>query len=110
MSESSCLGSVTRVSDLAKSEKYAYESIGQGVPFTELKIVSLDSKGATVPRNVDGEVCLRGYHVMKGYWNEPEKTAEVLDDQAWFKTGDIASMDDNGSGFSNKMYCGFIIS
>ncbi len=71
------MGSMTRVSDLAKSERYAYESIGQGVPYTELKIVGLNTS-KIVPRNVDGEIYLKGYNVMKGYWNEPEKTAEAL--------------------------------
>jgi fatty-acyl-CoA synthase len=77
MSESSCMGSMTRVGDLEKSEKFAYESIGQGVPYTELKIVGLNTN-KIVPRNVDGEIYLKGYNVMKGYWNEPEKTAETL--------------------------------
>jgi long-subunit acyl-CoA synthetase (AMP-forming) len=45
-----------------------------------------------VPHNVDGELCIRGYNVMKEYWDEPVKTAETIDSNGWLKTGDICSM------------------
>ncbi|WP_264990883.1 AMP-binding enzyme, partial [Mycobacterium kiyosense] len=60
----------------------------------EIKVV--DPAGATVPRGVAGEFCTRGYSVMSGYWNEPDKTAEVIDAQGWMHTGDLASMDADG--------------
>lgn len=81
---------MTRSPDATRGEKYAYESIGRPSPYTEVKII--DDHGNLVPHNTDGQICIRGYGVMKGYWNEPEKTAETLDKNGWLKTGDIGSM------------------
>jgi fatty-acyl-CoA synthase len=89
------MGTVSRVSDVEKGEKYAYESIGNPMPFTEVKIIDRKT-GHTLPINQDGEVCVRGFSIMKGYWDEPEKTAEVIDKNGWFKTGDVCSMDEKG--------------
>jgi fatty-acyl-CoA synthase len=50
----------------------------------------------TVERGADGELCTRGYSVMLGYWDEPEKTAEAIDRAGWMHTGDLATMDENG--------------
>lgn len=58
-------------------EKYAYETIGQPFPFIEVKLV--DSENKIVPVDTIGEICLRGYNIMKEYWDEPEKTAETID-------------------------------
>ena len=52
--------------------------------------------GLTVPRGTPGEFCTRGYSVMLGYWNEREKTAEVIDRARWMHTGDLAVMDAEG--------------
>ena len=52
------------------------------MPFTEVKIV--DSENKLLPVNTDGEICLRGYNVMKGYWEEPKKTAETIDQHGVF--------------------------
>lgn len=79
MTESGCAGSVTRVSDVQKSEHHAYETIGSAMPFVETKIVDLNT-GATVERGVDGEICIRSYGNMKGYWEDPVKTAETIDE------------------------------
>jgi len=49
-----------------------------------------------VPRGTPGEFCTRGYSVMLGYWNEPEKTAEAIDAAGWMHTGDLATMDADG--------------
>ena len=49
-----------------------------------------------VDRNEPGELCTKGYSVMLGYWNEPEKTAEAIDADGWMHTGDLAMMDDEG--------------
>jgi fatty-acyl-CoA synthase len=49
-----------------------------------------------VPRGETGEFCTRGYSVMLGYWDEPEKTAESIDAARWMHTGDLATMDDDG--------------
>ena len=49
-----------------------------------------------MPRGTPGELCTRGYSVMLGYWEQPEKTAEVIDAARWMHTGDLAVMDDDG--------------
>ncbi len=69
-------------------------SVGRVHPHVEVKIV--DADGAVVPRGVTGELCTRGYSVMLGYWDEAEKTAEVLDADGWMHTGDLATIDDDG--------------
>ncbi len=67
------------------------------VDFAAVSVESIvDGDDATVDRGVAGEFCTRGYSVMSGYWNEPAKTAEVLGDDGWMYTGDIAVMDDDG--------------
>ena len=70
-------------------------TVGRVHPHLEVKIVD-PATGRTVPRGETGEFCTRGYSVMRGYWNEPEKTAEVLDAARWMHTGDLATMDDEG--------------
>ncbi len=69
-------------------------TVGRIHPHVEVKIVDLDGK--VVPRGQRGELCTRGYSVMLGYWDEPEKTAEVLDRNGWMHTGDLAVIDDEG--------------
>jgi fatty-acyl-CoA synthase len=69
-------------------------TVGQVLPHIEIKIV--DSEGMAVPRGTTGEFCTRGYSVMKGYWNDPEKTAEAVDGGGWMHTGDLAVMDEAG--------------
>jgi fatty-acyl-CoA synthase len=69
-------------------------TVGRVHPHVEVKIVDLDGK--VVPRGERGELCTRGYSVMLGYWDEAEKTAEVLDRNGWMHTGDLAVIDDEG--------------
>ncbi|MFM7144855.1 MAG: AMP-binding protein, partial [Actinomycetales bacterium] len=69
-------------------------TVGRVHPHVEIKVV--DSSGATLPRGVPGELCTRGYSVMLGYWEQPDKTAEAIDAEGWMHTGDIAVMDDEG--------------
>lgn len=69
-------------------------SIGLPIPSTEASI--RDEKGVEVPVGESGELWIRGPQVMTGYWNEPDKTTEVLTPDGWLKTGDIAHMDDKG--------------
>ena len=52
--------------------------------------------GRTLPRGEPGEFLARGYVVMRGYWNDPERTAEAIDEQRWMHTGDLATMDEQG--------------
>ena len=71
-------------------------TIGRVQPHIECKIVDLD--GEVVPRGQSGEFCTRGYSVMLGYWDDPQKTAEVIDADGWMHTGDLATIDDAGYG------------
>jgi fatty-acyl-CoA synthase len=70
-------------------------TVGRVGPHLEVKVVDPDS-GATVARGDPGELCTRGYSVMLGYWEEPERTAEAIDGDRWMHTGDLATMDDEG--------------
>jgi acyl-CoA synthetase (AMP-forming)/AMP-acid ligase II len=67
---------------------------GRAIPDTELRIV--DDDGNEQPRGEPGEVVTRGYHVMKGYFEEPEETAAAIDADGWLHTGDIGIMDERG--------------
>ncbi len=69
-------------------------TVGRIQPHLEVKVV--DESGAIVPRGSPGELCTRGYSVMLGYWNDPEKTAEAVDAEGWMHTGDLATIDDSG--------------
>ena len=69
-------------------------TVGQVLPHIEIKIV--DTEGKAVPRGETGEFCTRGYSVMKGYWNDEAKTAEAIDEAGWMRTGDLATMDEQG--------------
>jgi fatty-acyl-CoA synthase len=69
-------------------------TVGRVQPHIEVKIV--DPQGRIVPRGVTGEFCTRGYSVMRGYWNDPGKTREAVDEAGWMHTGDLATMDEEG--------------
>ena len=71
-------------------------TIGRIHPHVEVKIV--DSQGRIVPRGTPGELCTRGYSVMAGYWDEPERTREAKDAAGWMHTGDLATVDAEGYG------------
>ncbi|NJQ03845.1 AMP-binding protein [Streptomyces zingiberis] len=70
-------------------------TVGRVLPHLEVKIVD-PATGLTVPRGTPGELCTRGYSVMLGYWEEPERTAEVIDRARWMHTGDLAVMGEDG--------------
>jgi fatty-acyl-CoA synthase len=70
-------------------------TVGRVHPHVEIKVVSPET-GRTVPRGEPGELCTRGYSVMTGYWDDPERTAEAVDANRWMHTGDLATMDDEG--------------
>ena len=69
-------------------------TVGHVHPHLEVKIV--DPQGRVVPRGVPGELCTRGYSVMLGYWNDDERTAQVIDRARWMHTGDLAIIDAEG--------------
>ncbi|TWD79259.1 fatty-acyl-CoA synthase [Kribbella amoyensis] len=70
-------------------------TVGQVMPHVEVKLVD-PATGLVVPRGETGELCTRGYSVMLGYWDEPDKTAEAIDRARWMHTGDLAVMRDDG--------------
>ena len=70
-------------------------TIGRAHPHVEIKIVD-PVTGDTVERGQPGEFCTRGYSVMLGYWEDPEKTAEAIDNDGWMHTGDLAEMREDG--------------
>jgi long-chain acyl-CoA synthetase len=72
-------------------------SIGTPIEGVEMKVV--DDDGKEVAQGEVGEIVIRGHNIMKGYWNRPEATAEAIDSDGWFKTGDMAKIDDDGYFF-----------
>jgi fatty-acyl-CoA synthase len=92
MTETSPVSTQTRVTDDLERR---VSTVGQVHPHVEIKIVD-PVTGLVVPHGTPGEFCTRAYSVMLGYWDEPEKTAEVLDSARWMHTGDLAVMDEAG--------------
>jgi fatty-acyl-CoA synthase len=73
-------------------------SVGRVQQHLEIKVID-PASGETVAQGDSGELCTRGYSVMAGYWNDPERTAEAIDSDGWMHTGDLATMD--GEGYVN---------
>ncbi|UXH46688.1 AMP-binding protein [Rossellomorea vietnamensis] len=71
------------------------ETVGKSLPNVEVKIVEPGSN-REIPCGVQGELCTRGYHVMKGYYKNEEATRLAIDDEGWLHTGDLAVMDEHG--------------
>jgi fatty-acyl-CoA synthase len=92
MTETSPVSTQTRSDD---SLERRVSTVGRPGPHIEVKVVDPDT-GLVVPCGETGEFCTRGYSVMLGYWNEPEKTAEAIDSARWMHTGDLATMDEEG--------------
>jgi fatty-acyl-CoA synthase len=92
MTETSPVSTQTRADD---SLARRVSTVGRVHPHVEVKIVDPET-GLTVPRGAAGELCTRGYSVMLGYWDQPDKTAEVIDAARWMHTGDLAVMDEDG--------------
>ncbi|QBR33463.1 MULTISPECIES: long-chain-fatty-acid--CoA ligase FadD2 [Pseudomonas] len=89
---------LTETSPVACTNPYGDKSrlgtVGLPVPGTLLKVI--DDEGVEQPMGERGELCIKGPQIMKGYWHKPEATAEVLDAEGWFKSGDIAVIDPDG--------------
>ncbi|WP_339475929.1 MULTISPECIES: long-chain-fatty-acid--CoA ligase FadD2 [unclassified Pseudomonas] len=89
---------LTETSPVASANPYGGKSrlgtVGMPVPGTLMKVINDD--GVEQPFGERGELCIKGPQIMKGYWNKPEATAEVLDHEGWFKSGDIAVIDPDG--------------
>jgi fatty-acyl-CoA synthase len=92
MTETSPVSTQTRADD---SLDRRVSTVGRVGPHLEVKVVDPET-GRTVPRGTAGELCTRGYSVMLGYWNQPDKTAEAVDVARWMHTGDLAVMDEEG--------------
>ncbi|ORW27343.1 AMP-binding protein [Mycobacterium paraense] len=92
MTETSPVSTQTRTDDPVERR---VGTVGRAGPHLEVKVVD-PVGGRTVPRGLAGEFCTRGYSVMAGYWNDPERTAEVIDADGWMHTGDLAVMDECG--------------
>jgi fatty-acyl-CoA synthase len=92
MTETSPVSCQTRPDD---DTERRVSTVGRVHPHVEVKIINPDN-GLVLPRGEPGEMCTRGYCVMLGYWEEPEKTAEAIDAGRWMHTGDLAVMDAAG--------------
>ena len=90
--ESSPVITQTRVDDPFNLK---VETVGRALPNLEVKIVDPDTN-EEVPPNVQGELCTRGYHVMTGYYRNPEETSIAIDSENWLHTGDLAIKDEAG--------------
>jgi fatty-acyl-CoA synthase len=91
MTETSPVSFQSSVND---SLELRVSTVGRIQPHLEVKLI--DTDGKIVPRGVSGELCTRGYSVMQGYWGDQTRTAEVLDNEGWMHTGDLAVIDAQG--------------
>ena len=94
MTETSPVSTQTRADD---ELELRVGTVGRVGPHLEIKIVDPVTR-EVLPRGETGEFCTRGYSVMQGYWNEPEKTADAIDDDGWMRTGDLGVMGDGSNG------------
>jgi fatty-acyl-CoA synthase len=90
--EASPITNMTRTEDTLERR---VGTVGRVMPWQEQKVID-PATGKTVPRGVPGEICFRGYNVMARYDNNPEATAEAIDEERWLHSGDIGVMDDDG--------------
>ena len=67
-----------------------------GRAFPDVEVKCVDAEGVAVPPGEPGEIWVRGYNVMKGYWGDPEQTAEAVDAEGWLHTGDVGVLDERG--------------
>ncbi len=92
MTETSPVSTQTATDDPVQKR---VSTVGRAQPHIEIKIIDPDT-GNTVPRGTTGEFCTRGYSVMLGYWEDPDRTNESIDVDGWMHSGDTAVMDDEG--------------
>lgn len=90
--ETSPVSTQTRTTDSVEAR---VTTVGQVLPHVEAKIID-PATGDIVERGAEGEYCTRGFHVMNGYWNDDERTAEAIDSDGWMHSGDLATMDADG--------------
>ncbi|MCW2741341.1 MAG: Acetoacetyl-CoA synthetase [Blastococcus sp.] len=92
MTETSPVSTQTRADDPIERR---VSTVGRVHPHVQIKIVDPET-GQEVEQGAPGELCTRGYSVMLGYWEQPDKTAEAIDPDGWMHTGDLATIDDEG--------------
>jgi fatty-acyl-CoA synthase len=91
MTETSPVSTQTTTDDAVERR---VSTVGRVHPHVEVKIIG--AEGRVVPRGTPGEFCTRGYSIMRGYWNDEERTAQAIDAARWMHTGDLAVMDEDG--------------
>lgn len=92
LTEGSPVCTQTRIDD---SIELRVSTVGRSLPFMECKVIDPDT-GDDCTAGVPGEFIVRGYNIMKGYYNMPEATSEAIDEDGWLHTGDLATCDENG--------------
>jgi fatty-acyl-CoA synthase len=92
MTETSPVTTIVRIDDTLE---HRCETVGQAMPHTEIAIFD-PASGLLMPRGEPGEFRARGYCVMRGYWNDPQRTADAVDEAGWMHTGDLATIDEHG--------------
>ena len=93
LTEASPVMTYTRIGD---ELRLRVETVGRALPHIEVKVIDPES-GETVDAGTQGEVCCRGYNIMKGYYNNPDATADTIDDEGWLHSGDLGIMDPAGN-------------
>jgi len=86
---------LTHLTTRDDSEERRVNTVGKNLPHQEVKVVNVET-GRTVPMGEIGEICFRGYHIMKGYYRDPDATADALDEAGWLRSGDLGTMDSEG--------------
>jgi fatty-acyl-CoA synthase len=86
---------LTHLTDRDDSLAIRTETVGRNLPHQEVKVVDTDT-GRTLPVGQTGEICFRGYHVMQGYYGDPDATRQAIDDNGWLHSGDLGVMDESG--------------
>lgn len=92
LTEASPVMTYTRIDDDIRKR---VETVGQALPHIEVKVID-PKTGKNLPAGAQGEVCCRGYNVMKGYYNNPDATKSTIDDDGWLHSGDLGIMDEDG--------------
>jgi fatty-acyl-CoA synthase len=86
---------ITHLTHREDGLKRRTETVGINLPHQEVKVIAVDT-GETLPLGGSGEICFRGYHIMKGYYGDKEATNKAIDDKGWLHSGDLGAMDADG--------------